>query len=122
MHKVVTDIKKNRIYITLSGVLITAEVIKVREKIYEVAGTLQPGFDVINDLSKYIHGDDEAAPILQDIIRHLNSKKVKRIVRVVGPSNTALLQFAKYTQPIDGVTIKYLPTLEEAEAFLNDSE
>ena len=118
MHKVKIDIQDNRLYLTLSGVISIPEAMKVRDEIYKGVESLKPGFDVINDLSKYIHADESGAVYLQDVTRFFIDKKVNRIVRVVGQSKTGLMQFAKYSQLVETINIKYLPTMEEAEAFL----
>ncbi len=120
MHTVKIDTQKNRLCITLSGVLSLQEAIKVQSEIISSLDRLQPHFDVINDLSKYIHGDESAGTILQSVTRLFIDKKVKRVVRVVGPSKTGLMQFAKYSQLEEPINIKYLPTIEEAEEFLSD--
>lgn len=118
MHKVKIDIQDNRLYLTLSGVISIPEAMKVRDEIFKGVESLKPGFDVINDLSKYIHADESGAVYLQDVTRFFIDKKVNRIVRVVGQSKTGLMQFAKYSQLVETINIKYLPTMEEAEAFL----
>jgi hypothetical protein len=118
MHTIKIDIQKNRLYLTLIGVLKIPEAKKIQEEIANSVSKLLPEFDVINDLSKYIQGDDKAAPILQEIAQFLIINKVKRIVRIVGQSKAGLLQFAKYTQKDEAKFIKYVPTIEEAEIFL----
>ena len=52
----------------------------------------------------------------------LIDKKVNWVVRVVGESKIGLLQFANYSLPIESYKLKYLPTLEEAEKFLDNKD
>ncbi len=119
MHIMRKDIKKNRLYITLSGIISLNEAAELKDLIIKEIEELQPGFDVVNNLSKYIQGDERAAPILQGVTKYLILKKVNRLVRVVGTSKTGLMQFAKFANPTDSVDIHYFPTMKEAEEFLD---
>ena len=60
-----------------------------------------------------------AGIILKEIMLMLIQKKVNRVVRIVGSSKTGLVQFANNSLPIDAYKLSYLPTLEEAENYLN---
>jgi hypothetical protein len=120
MHTINKDIARNRLIISLNGIIPFPEAIKIRDLIINAVADLQPGFDSINDLSKFIRGDDEAATVLGEVINYLFEKKVRRIVRIVGPSRTGLMQFAKYSPPDKNKIVKYVPTMEEAEKLLNE--
>jgi hypothetical protein len=122
MQKIKADIEKNRLLITLIGTLSLEEAEKVKKLIFKEAESLQPDFDVINDISKFIRGADEAGQVLKEIMAILISKKVNRIVRVVGTSKTGLLQFANYSIQADSYKISYVPTLEQAEKILDQKE
>ena len=119
MHILKKDTNNNRLYVTISGVVSLEEAEEIKEKMIKETEGIEPGFDVVNNLSKYIQGDERAGIILQDIVNYFVAKGVNRIIRVVGTSKTGLVQFAKFTQEIDGLNIHYFPTLEEAEEFLN---
>jgi len=105
----------------IGGVVTEEEAHIVSEKIIKSFNELEPGFDIVNDLTKYIHGDEIAGHLVKNVGKFLSDRKVNRIVRIVGQSKTALMQFAKNTVQNENVTIKYFPTLEEAENFLNKS-
>ena len=122
MFKVKTDIEKNRLYITISGMFHYTEAEKAKEQIETEVAALQPGFDLINDISKFIRGEDEGGKILQEIMLILIKNKVNRVIRVVGTSKTGLIQFANYTLPIESYNLKYVPTLDEAEKLLDKKE
>lgn len=122
MVKVRKDSRKNRLYITLSGIFPISDAKKAKEEIVKEINELQPNFDVVNDITDFIRGQDEAGKVLQDIMLLLIDKKVNRIVRVVGESKTGLIQFANYSLPIASYKLKYLPTLEEAEKYLDNKE
>lgn len=119
MVQVKKNIEKNRLYITVSGTLSFEDARKAKELIEVEVKTLKPNFDLINDISKFIHGDDNAGIVLKEIMVLLIQKKVNRIVRIVGTSKAGLIQFANNSLPIDSYKLSYVPTLEEAEIFLN---
>ena len=119
MHIVRKDLKNNRLYITLQGVISSSEAQHVKEKIIEEAEGLLEGFDVINDLSKLVNADETGGAVLKELSMFFVSKKANRIVRVVGQSKTGLMLFAKYTPSTEYIDIKYVPTLKEAEEYLN---
>ncbi|MGA7720278.1 MAG: hypothetical protein WCA84_03800 [Ignavibacteriaceae bacterium] len=122
MYKIRKDVRKNRLYITLSGIFPLSDAKNAKDEIIKEINELKPNFDVINDISEFIRGQDEAGKILQDIMLLLIDKKVNRIARVVGTSKTGLIQFANYSLKIESYKLKYLPTLREAEKFLDSKE
>lgn len=119
MVKVKADVPKNRLYISMVGVLTLEEAQQAKQAIDATISTLKSGFDVVNDLSKFIRGDDAAGNILKEIIVMLIQKGVNRVVRVVGTSKTGPIQFANNSLQLDQYKINYVPTLEEAETLLN---
>ncbi len=120
MYKIGVDKSKNRLYITIGGILSVEEAQKVKKSIEDSIPTLNKGFDVINDISKFIRGDDAAGIILKEIIILLLKSGVNNVVRVVGTSKTGLIQFATHTLPVDQYKISYVPSLEEAEKILSE--
>lgn len=120
MHILKKDTKRNILYVTLSGVISYVEITEIKEKILPEIDELQPGFKVVNNISKYIEGDERGGEILQEIISYMVAKGLSKIVRVVGTSKKGLMQFAKFTQEVEGVSFHYVPTLEEAEKLLSE--
>jgi hypothetical protein len=118
MYKVKTDSEKNRLTVTLSGFISADEANTLKETIIKEASKLTPGFDVINDISNFRLGQDQAGLVLQAIIKYLVSINVNRVVRVVGSSQTGLIQFANYTGNVSAYAVKYVPTMKDAEVFL----
>jgi len=118
MYKIKRDEVRNRLYITLTGVLSLEEAKKARHAIEIEVEFLKPNFNLINDISKFIHGDEEAGKVLQGIMIFLIQKKVEKVIRVVGTSKAGLMQFANNSLPIDSYRLKYVPTLDEAEKLL----
>jgi hypothetical protein len=118
MYKLKTDLEKNRLTLTLTGFITEGEALTVKEAIVREIPNLSPGFDVINDISNFRLGQDQAGKVLQEIIHLFLSSKVNRVVRVVGASQTGLIQFANYTGEIGSYNVKYVPTFKDAEIFL----
>jgi hypothetical protein len=122
MYKIKKDVAKNRLYISLSGIFPISDAKNAKELIIKEINELQPDFDVVNDISRFIRGQEEAGKILQDIMLLLIDKKVGRIVRVIGESKTGLIQFANFSLQIESYKLKYLPTMQEAEKFLDNKD
>jgi hypothetical protein len=119
MYTVKTDIEKNRLFITLAGFLPASEAADIKIDIMNEVSKLSPGFDIINDISNFRLGLDETVNILNDTIDFLISKKVNRIIRVVGSSRAGLIQMAQYTKKTEDYKTSFVPSLEEAEEILN---
>ncbi|MDR3625615.1 MAG: hypothetical protein P4L45_02215 [Ignavibacteriaceae bacterium] len=122
MFKVKTDIEKNRLIVTLIGLMPVSDAKKTEELILKGIEELQPGFDFITDFSRLIRGEEEDVKILQELMLLITAKKVNRVVRVVGTSKTGLLQFANNSLKIESYKLKYVPTIEDAESFLDKKE
>ncbi len=122
MIKITADTAKNRLCITMIGILPIEEAQKSKHSIETAIASLKPGFDVINDISRFIRGDDASGNVLKEIIILLIQNRVNRVVRVVGTSKSGLIQFANNTLQIEQYKISYVPTLEEAELLLSKSE
>ena len=119
MYRIKKDINKNRLYISVSGIISITEAKKIKEELEKEVDELQPKFDLINDISRFIHGQEEAGTILHEIMNSMIKKKVNRIVRVVGDSKEGLIQFANNSLPVDAYQLRYVPTLAEAEKLLD---
>jgi len=119
MYKIKSDSEKNRLHITLLGFISVNEAATINEAIVKETAQLKPGFDVINDISNFKIAQEQASPILKDIMRFLISHKVNKIVRVVGASESGLIQFANHTFGEPAYNVKYVPTLQDAEIYLN---
>ena len=122
MYKLKIDTNKNRLSLSLIGTISLEEAKKIRQTIESSLVQLSPGFNVVNDISKMIHADDAAGIVLKEIIILLVQHGVKKVVRIVGPSKTALLQFANNSLQLEQYKISYVPSIEEAENLLNEVE
>lgn len=119
--KVVADIKRNRLYITLS----CDPSKKVLEKIYTDirfgVADLRPGFDVVTDLSRCTIGHLNGISALRKIMDYLVINKVGQVVRVIGKQSLLFKQIIRFTTIFQGYSPAYVATLEEAEDKLINS-
>lgn len=118
MYKVKTDPEKNRLLLTLTGLVTLEEALAIKEVIAKEVPKLTPDFDVINDISNFRLGQEQAGRIMMEIIKFCIAHKVGRVIRVVGASQSALIQFANFTGKIDSYNVRYVPTLRDAETML----
>ena len=119
MFKIKKDIEKNRLYITINGILSISEAKLARNMLLKEVDELKPNFDLINDISQFIRGQEEAGEVLKEIMTVMIEKKANRVIRVVGASKIGLLQFANYSLPIQAYKLSYVPTMAEAEKLLD---
>lgn len=118
MYKVKTDPEKNRLLLTLTGLVTLEEALAIKEVIAKEVPKLTAGFEVINDISNFRLAQEQAGRILKEIINYCIVKKVGQVIRVVGASQSALIQFANFTGNIESYNVRYVPTLRDAEAVL----
>ena len=114
------NIKKKRLYITLQGVIPTKEAERIYTDIRFCVSDLEPGFAVITDLSECRIGHLSAIDTSRKIMHFLVEKKVGHIVRIIGQAKVIYLQLLKLADIKLGYEPKYVATLEEAEAFLDE--
>ncbi len=119
--KVTADIKRNRLYITLS----CDPSKKVLEKVYTdvrfCVADLKPGFDVITDLSQCTLGHLNGIPTLRKIMSYLALNQPGEIVRITGKMSLIFKQLIRFTTRFQGYKPIYVTTLEEAEDKLTNS-
>lgn len=116
--KVRTDLKKNRLYITLPTSVNIKELEYIYSEIRFGVADLQPGFDVVTDLSNCSIGHLSAVPILWKITSYLTAHQVGRVVRVVGNMSLVLKQLIAISMKFQCYKPVYVLTLEEAEEEL----
>ncbi len=116
--KVVVDIKKNRLYITLGGTVRKGGLEKIYEDIQLGVQGLESGFDVITDLRQCNVGHLAGIVTFKKIMEYLSANGVNRTVRVVGKSKVLLKQISKITKSVDGYHPIYVSSFEEMEELL----
>ncbi len=81
--KVITDIEKNRLYITISGRVSKKDLTKLYTDVRFGVGDLQPGFDVITDLSECKLAALSGIPTFLKITNYLIDNNVGQVIRVL---------------------------------------
>ncbi len=114
---------KNRLYLTLQGFLTDAELHKAYALTIAEIKKLQPGFDVINDISDFKPATPLGAEDIQRAQVFAKEHGAKRIIRVVGKDKVAsviaTMQFSR-TSRTAGYEAEIVATVEEAEKLLGD--
>jgi hypothetical protein len=119
--KVKADIKKNRLYITLPSAANKLELEKIYTDVRFCVADLQPGFDVITDLSQCTIGHLNGISTLRKIMDYLVIKEVGRVVRIVGDMSIILKQLLGIASRFQCYKAIYVNTPEEAEKELSQS-
>lgn len=120
MYEFNVETVKNRLITKLSGNIGKLEGEKIlRELVNAVAG-LQPGFDVITDISGYESANRKNEDLLVRTIEFLKLKGVRHVIRVVGGSKIALVKFAQVTKNVGNYPVRYVPTMEDAFRLLEE--
>lgn len=119
MFQIEINPEKNRLTLTLSGAIDMVQAKRLFFDLVRQIPLLRPQFDVISDMSGYESADMNGAAILRQVIDTLKQKSVRRIIRVVGSSKAALVDFGSNTEPQADYPVQYVPTLEEAERLLD---
>ena len=114
------NIKKKRLYVTLRGVIPKKEAETIYTDIRFCVSDLEPGFTVVTDLTQCRIGHLNAIGTSKKIMDFLLEKKVGQIVRIIGEAKVIYLQLLKLSDKKRGYEPKYVSTLEEAEAFLDE--
>ncbi|MCK5149148.1 hypothetical protein KAR48_20505 [bacterium] len=121
MFKLESDTYKNRLIITLEGEIDMVQTKKIFFDLVRMLTRMKPNFDIITDLRNYSSGDPNGGVILKRAIETAREHGVGRIIRVVGSSKNAILQFGKYTDKRKDYAVQYVATMEEAEAILKST-
>lgn len=117
MHDVHIDRRKNRLYLTLEGLMELDEVRVAAAEVLDNARKLRPGFGVVNDIATFRPADEEAARIIQETQVAVAKMGMGPVVRVA--SGVAGLQFRR-TGRAAGYKARMADSVEEAEAMLDE--
>lgn len=112
--------KKNRLYVTLHGVIPKKEAETIYTDIRFSVSDLEPGFTVVTDLTHCRIGHLSAIGTSKKIMHFLLEKKVGQIVRIIGQAKVIYLQLLKLSDKKLGYEPKYVSTLEEAEVLFDE--
>jgi hypothetical protein len=115
------DLKKNRLHITIAGRLNKKDLDGLYTDIRFCVADLQPGFDVITDLSECTLAALSGFSTFNKITDHLLASKVGKVVRVIDERRTIFKQILNSASRIKGYSPIYVKSLEEAEEELKKS-
>ena len=118
MFTVKADIKKNRLYTTLSGFFGNIEMKAATDKTIEECKKLKPGFDVITDISEFKAVGQDTLGEVQRAQAFFREHGVRHAMRVEGKSKLTSIQFSRVGKSVDYVP-QVVETLAEAEKILD---
>ncbi len=118
MFEVRTRPGRNRLYFTMRGAISLAEAQQAVEQVITESARLRPGFDTITDINGLDPLSPEVLEQIDRINRHLAKMAPGKVVRVVGRSVHAAVQFEKLSKKI-GHSAQLAFSLEEAERLLD---
>lgn len=117
-YKVWVDVRKNRLYIVLTG-RIPDDMAKIAaDMVIDEAGKLTPGFSIINDCSDMEPGSPAGVKEIRRAQAFLGYCGVKRIIRVVHPDHEAVKRQFERT-PKEYPSANTAASVEEAEKILD---
>lgn len=94
------DIKKNRLNIAISGQATRRQLEKLYTEIRFCSADLQPGFEVISDISQCTVMYIDSLPVLNKIMNYLASQKPGEVVRVAHNKQISSRQLHAYTNSV----------------------
>ncbi|WP_137286921.1 hypothetical protein [Halorussus salinisoli] len=118
MHEIEADLDANRLYVTLGGKFDEEEAAASAEKTIEAAKRLDSGFDVVTDIRELEASPQEAKDHLERSKTFLSAHDVGTVVRVVGDSPLAKMQFDRAGDV--EYTVETTDSVAEAEELLDD--
>jgi len=121
LARVTAKISLNRLYVRLEGQITISVLENVYTDIRFCVADLEPGFDVITDLSNCSVASLSAIPAYRKIINHLILHKVGRVIRILHNDNLLIKQLLNFAAKIQGYKTQYVKSIEEAELLLKNS-
>lgn len=120
MTQISINYATNCFNLTLSGPYGVKEALSTIEMIKDKVIDMRPGFTVINDSRSLGRVDISAAIKIHIGTKILEKHGAKRIIRVVGKSQSAAKVFGKFSSLFGSrVEVYYVETLKEANDIIN---
>jgi len=122
-YEIKADTTRNRLYIRIEGFFREGDEAPIWSDLDSKLEMLQPGFDVITDLTGFKPGLPGVAKSLRRAGEMVKARGRRRAVRVAGKIVTGLLQFKREMKGLfpDEET-RYAKSVEEAERILDEWE
>jgi plasmid stabilization system protein ParE len=118
VFEVEARIGKNWLVVRIWGDVDDAEARQVGDAAVQAIERLRPGMDLLSDPSGLTRVPPECATQLRRIVEAARAKGFRRVVRVVGRSTEAALQFERISRAM-GHEAHLAFSLEEAERLLD---
>jgi len=115
------DTARNRLYIKLAQKLTKKDLDNLYTDIRFCVADLQPGFNVITDLSECTIAALNGLATFRKISGFLIENRVGTVVRVMNENSTMFRQFVNLTARMQGYKPIFVSTTEEAQAKLLES-
>jgi len=119
-YEIVADRSTNRLSLTLLGTLDEEQVAEAAEEAVDEAETLRPGFDIVNDISRFRPPSPEAAEPIKEAQAELLEMGVERVVRVADDETSQVVvnAFSRRSKQVgyEGMTAE---SVTEAERKLS---
>ncbi|WP_424017589.1 hypothetical protein ACOZ4N_17210 [Halorientalis pallida] len=114
------DEAENRLYLDLGGHFGPEEAKKANEATKEAVQRLDPGFEVITDLSEFVPGDQDAVKYIEEGKQVVREAGASAAVRVMGEgSTTGQMHFERVGEDEEEYAVAMADTVEEAEKLLD---
>ena len=115
-------IPNNRLYISVGGKLTRESLDKLYTDIRFGVADLQPGFNVVTDLTECTLATLNGVPTFKKIANFLIEKRVGLVVRVMNSGNLVFKQLLHLTARMQGYKAISVASIEEAETELLNAE
>lgn len=116
------DIGKNRLYLEISGSVSKQALANLYTDVRFQVADLQPGFGVINDLTRSRLGHVSGVPTFRKIMHYLVENGVGEVVRVINANSLLFKQIHNISSMVCSYIPTYVSTMEEAEKKLDQVE
>ncbi|WP_336001725.1 hypothetical protein [Halorientalis halophila] len=114
------DESANRLYIDLSAHFDAEEAEEANEEVKKAAAKLDPGFEVITNLSGFVPGDQDAVKYIEEGKQIVRDEGASAAVRVMGEgSTTGQMHFERVGEEEEEYAVAMADTVEQAEKLLD---
>ncbi len=118
-YKIEIDRQKNRLYLTLEGMMNEETAREHVRELVDAADDLEDGFDMVNDIREFKPFSQEVTDVIEEGKQGLTDNGVSAVVRVTGDSSIGALQFTRVGSEEQGYQARTAETVAEAEALLD---
>lgn len=119
-YEVNADRAANRLYLKLEGILDEETAEDHVVDMLSAADELEPGFDMVNDISEFKPMTQQATDTIERGKRGLTERGVSAVVRVTGESVVGKMQFERVGGGMEGYHVATAETVEAAEQLLDE--